>query len=80
MVIFYKKWNKYNEIQLTKNKIYLRQSKNDRSFTLPRNNNNNIIVIAITTTSGTMPIIVADNDDNNNNISLVFPRTPLEYF
>ena len=23
MVIFYKKWKKYNEIQLTKNKIYL---------------------------------------------------------
>ena len=79
MVIFYKKWNKHNEIQLTKNKISLRQSKNDKSSTLPRNNNNNIIIIGITTTSGTMPIIVADND-NNNNISLVFPRTPLECF
>ena len=35
MVIFYKKWKKYNEIQLTKNKI-LKYSKNDKSSTLPR--------------------------------------------
>ena len=34
MVIFYKKFKKYNEIQLTKNK--LEQSKNEKSSALPR--------------------------------------------
>ena len=34
MVIVYKKWKKYNEIQLTK-KNELEQSKNDKSLTLP---------------------------------------------
>ena len=38
MVIFYKKWKKYNEILLTK-KNGLKYSKNDKSSTLPRNNN-----------------------------------------
>ena len=38
MVKFYKKWKKYNEIKLTKNKINgLKYSKNDKSSTLPRN-------------------------------------------
>ena len=27
MVIFYKKWEKYNEIQFTKNKMYLNNQK-----------------------------------------------------
>ena len=35
MVIFYKKWKKYNEIHLTK-KNGLKYSKNDKSSTLPR--------------------------------------------
>ena len=35
MVIVYKKWKKYNEIQLTK-KNGLKYSKNDKSSTLPR--------------------------------------------
>ena len=34
MVIFHKKWKKYNEIQLTK-KNGLKYSKNDKSATLP---------------------------------------------
>ena len=36
MVVFYKKWKKYNEIQLTKNKMDLNIRKNDKSSTLPR--------------------------------------------
>ena len=36
MVIFYKKWKKYNETQLTKNKMDIKYSKNDKSSTLPR--------------------------------------------
>ena len=39
MVIFYKKWKKYNEIQLTKNNKKqngLKYSKTDISSTLPR--------------------------------------------
>ena len=37
MVIFNKKWKKYNEIQLTKKKHNgLKYSKNDKSSTLPR--------------------------------------------
>ena len=36
MVIFYKKWKKYNEIQLTKKQNGLKYSKNDKSSTLPR--------------------------------------------
>ena len=40
MVIFYKKWRKYNEIQLTK-KNGLEQSKNDESSTLPVGSNSN---------------------------------------
>ena len=35
MVIFYKKWKKYNEIQLTKNKMDL-NIKKIKSSTLPR--------------------------------------------
>ena len=35
MVIYYKKWKTYNEIQLTK-KNGLKYSKNDKSSTLPR--------------------------------------------
>ena len=35
MVIFYKKWKKYNEIQLTKNQNE-KSSKNYKSSTLPR--------------------------------------------
>ena len=36
MVIFYKKWKKYKEIQLTKNKMDLNTySKNAKSSTLP---------------------------------------------
>ena len=31
MVIFYKKWKKYNEIQLTKKRKLLKYSKNDKS-------------------------------------------------
>ena len=27
MLVFYKRWEKYNEIQLTKNKIYLNNRK-----------------------------------------------------
>ena len=38
MVIFYKKWKKYNEIQLTKKQNGLRCSKNDKSSTLPGTN------------------------------------------
>ena len=39
MVKFYNKWKKYNEIQLTKNKMDLNKySKNDKSSALPRNN------------------------------------------
>ena len=34
MVVFYKIWKKYNEIELTKKKK-LQQSKNEKSFTLP---------------------------------------------
>ena len=36
MVIFDKKWKKYNEIQLTKTKMDFQQSKNDKSSTLSR--------------------------------------------
>ena len=36
MVIFYKKWKKYNEIQLTKKQNGLKYPKNDKSSTLPR--------------------------------------------
>ena len=36
MVIFYKKWKKYNEIQLTKKQNGVIYSKNDKSSTLPR--------------------------------------------
>ena len=36
MVIFYKKWKKYNEIKLTKKQNGLKYSKNDKSSTLPR--------------------------------------------
>ena len=36
MVIFYKKWKKYNETQLTKKQNGLKYSKNDKSSTLPR--------------------------------------------
>ena len=36
MVIFYKKWKKYNEIQLTKNKMDLNNRKITKSSTLPR--------------------------------------------
>ena len=36
MVIFYKIWKKYNEIQLTKSKMDLNNSKNYKSSTLPR--------------------------------------------
>ena len=39
VVIFYKKWKKYNEIQLTKNKIDLNFRKNDKSSTLPPTKN-----------------------------------------
>ena len=39
VVIFYKERKKYNEIQLTKNKM--EYSKNCKSYTLPRCNNNN---------------------------------------
>ena len=35
MVIFYKKWKKYNEIQLTTKKNGLKYSKNNKSSTLP---------------------------------------------
>ena len=38
MVLFYKIWKKYNEIQLTK-KMDLNKLKNNKSSTLPRNNN-----------------------------------------
>ena len=34
MAIYYKKWKKYNEIQLTKNKMDLKYSKNDKSSTM----------------------------------------------
>ena len=37
MVIFYKKWKKYDEIQLTKKQNGLKYSKNDKSSTLHRN-------------------------------------------
>ena len=47
MVIFYKKWKKYNEIRLTKNKMDL----NIRKMIL--------IITVLTATSGSMPIIVA---------------------
>ena len=40
MVIFYKKWKKYNEIQLTKKQNRLKYSKNDKSSTLPRAHGN----------------------------------------
>ena len=36
MLIFYKKWKKYNEIHLTKKQNELKYSKNDKSSTLPR--------------------------------------------
>ena len=36
MVIFYKKWKNYNEIQLTKKLNGLKYSKNDKSTNLPR--------------------------------------------
>ena len=36
MVIFYKKWKKYNDIQLTKKHDGLKYPKNDKSSTLPR--------------------------------------------
>ena len=36
MVIFYKKWEKYNEIQLTKQQNGREQSKNEKSSPLPR--------------------------------------------
>ena len=36
MVILYKKWKKYNEIQLTKKQNGLKYSKNYKSSTLPR--------------------------------------------
>ena len=36
MVIFYKKWKKDNEIQLTKKQNRLKYSKDDKSSTLPR--------------------------------------------
>ena len=51
MVIFYNRWKKYNEIQLTKNKNGLKYSKNDESSTLPLwrgqiiDANNNIVNI-----------------------------------
>ena len=35
MVLFYKIWKKYNEIQLSKNKMDLEQSKNEKSSGLP---------------------------------------------
>ena len=35
MVIFYKKWKNYNEIQLTKQQNGLKYSKNNESSTLP---------------------------------------------
>ena len=35
MAIFYKKWKKYNEIQLTKNEMDLNIRKDDKSSTLP---------------------------------------------
>ena len=41
MVIFYKKWKKYNEIQLTKNKMNLNIRKNAKLSTLPQKGNNN---------------------------------------
>ena len=37
MVIFYKKWKKYNEIKLMKNKLdFIEQSKNEKSSPLRR--------------------------------------------
>ena len=41
MVIFYKKFEKYNETQFTKNKIGLKYSKTDKSCTLFRDNYRN---------------------------------------
>ena len=43
MVIFYKKWKKYNEIQLTKKQNGLKYSKNYKSSTLPRRINHQYI-------------------------------------
>ena len=42
MVIFYKKWKKYNEIQITKKQIRLKQPNNEKSSTLPHIFINNI--------------------------------------
>ena len=36
MVIFYKKWKKYNDIQMKKKQNGLKYSKNYKSSTLPR--------------------------------------------
>ena len=36
MVIFYKKWKKYNEISIDKKQNGLKYSKNYKSSTLPR--------------------------------------------
>ena len=37
--MFYKKWKKYNEIQLTKKQNGLKYTKNDKSSTLPCSTN-----------------------------------------
>ena len=44
MVIFYKKWKKYNEIQLTKNKMDLNIRKMTNHQPSPVNNKHNIAV------------------------------------
>ena len=44
MVIFYKKWKKYDEIQLTKNKMDLNNRKITNNSPSPDNNNNRIYI------------------------------------
>ena len=59
MVIFYKKWKKYNETQLTK-RIDLNIRKNDESFTIPR-----ISITIITTIITTIISIKMSNEDTS---------------
>ena len=43
MVVYYKRWKKYNEIQLTKNKMDLNNQKIKNNGPLPKCNKDNMI-------------------------------------
>ena len=69
MVIFYKKWKKYNEIQLTKNKMDLNIRKMTNHSPSPHNNIIIIIILSCLTSLDSCKPIQKKISVNNEGLS-----------